>query len=107
MQIHNLDDIKGKEIITGYTGKFIHSENMTLAYWDIAAGSPLPEHTHPHEQVVNVLQGNLELTVDGTPYLLGPGSVVVIPPNMPHSGKAVTACNVIDVFYPVREDYQS
>ena len=103
----NIHDIKGKEIIPGYTGKFIHSENMTVAYWDITAGSPLPEHTHLHEQVVNVIEGTLELTGEGKTHVLGPGSVVVIPSHVPHSGKAVTDCKVIDVFYPVREEYQN
>lgn len=103
---HNLDTIDAKEIVPGFHGKFIHSENMTVAYWDITAGSPLPEHTHPHEQVVNVLKGTLALTVKGETQKLNPGSVVIIPSNVPHSGKAVTDCKVIDVFCPVREDYQ-
>jgi quercetin dioxygenase-like cupin family protein len=102
----NLGDVKGKEIIPGYHGKFVHTENMTLAYWNIAAGAPLPEHAHPHEQVVNVIEGIMELTVEGEIYELKEGSVMVIPGGVPHAGKAVTTCRVIDVFYPVREDYQ-
>jgi quercetin dioxygenase-like cupin family protein len=107
MLVHNLKNITGKEVVPGYNGKFIHSRNMTVAYWDITAGSPLPEHSHPHEQVVNVLEGTLELTATGETHVLEPGSVVVIPPDIPHSGKAVTHCKVIDVFYPVREEYRS
>lgn len=106
MLIKDLKDIDEKEIVPGYHGKFIHSENMTIAYWDITAGYPLPEHTHPHEQIVNVIEGTLELTVKSETRTLTPGSVVVIPSHVPHSGKAVTNCKVIDVFYPVRKDYQ-
>lgn len=106
MLIH-LDVIKEKEVVPGYKGKFIHSENMTLAYWNITAGSPLPEHAHPHEQVVNVLEGTLELTLEGETHSLTPGTVVIIPSNVPHSGRAATDCRVIDVFYPVREEYRS
>ncbi len=104
--IENLNEIKEKEIIPGYHGKFIHSENMTIAYWDIVAGSPMPEHSHPHEQIANVLEGTLELTIEGMTHVLKPGSVAVIPSNVPHSGKATTHCKVIDVFYPIREEYQ-
>ncbi|MBU7024416.1 MAG: cupin domain-containing protein [Theionarchaea archaeon] len=106
MYIYNLNDVKVKEIVPGYHGKFVHTENMTLAYWNIAAGSPLPEHTHPHEQVVNVLEGTMELAIEGKVHELKEGSVMVIPGGVPHSGKSVTTCRVIDVFYPVREDYQ-
>ena len=36
---------------------------------------------------------------------LGPGDIAVIPPNVKHSGKSITNCKIIDVFYPIREDY--
>ncbi|MBU7013379.1 MAG: cupin domain-containing protein [Theionarchaea archaeon] len=106
MHTYNLREVKEKEIIPGYHGKFIHTENMTIAYWNIAAGAPLPEHSHPHEQVVNVLEGTMELIMEGEPHLLEEGSVMVIPAGVPHAGRAVTRSRVIDVFYPVREDYR-
>jgi hypothetical protein len=34
--------LKSKEIIPGYNVKFVHSENMTFAYWDILEGAVLP-----------------------------------------------------------------
>jgi quercetin dioxygenase-like cupin family protein len=37
---------------------------------------------------------------------LTPGKVVVIGSNVPHSGKAITDCRILDVFQPVREDYR-
>lgn len=101
-----LDEIEEKEIVPGFFGRFVHSENNTLAYWRITAGASLPPHSHPHEQVVNLLEGEFELTVAGTPYKLTPGSVFVIPSDLPHSGKALTDCKIIDTFYPMREEYQ-
>ena len=61
---------------------------------------------HLHEQVTNVIEGEFELTVSGKTKILGPGSVAVIPSNTTHSGRSVTNTRVIDVFYPVREDYR-
>jgi quercetin dioxygenase-like cupin family protein len=66
----------------------------------------LPEHAHPHEQVTNVIEGVFDLTVEAETTRLRAGSAVLIPPNANHSGKSVTACRIIDVFHPVREDYR-
>jgi quercetin dioxygenase-like cupin family protein len=78
---------------------------VTLAYWDIEEGNTLPKHAHPHEQVVNLIEGRFEITVDGESVVLEAGSVVIIPPNAMHSGKALVPSKIIDVFYPVRTDY--
>ena len=106
MQYINLKDVEEKELVSGFTVRFIHSENMTFSFWNIEKGARLPEHSHPHEQVTNVLKGEFELTVDGESKRLGPGSVVIIPPDAVHSGIALAESRVIDVFYPIREDYR-
>lgn len=100
-----LYEVAEREMVPGYHAKFVHSENMTIAYWNIDKGNALPKHGHPHEQVVNVIEGSFEITVDGETSVLEAGSVVIIPPNVMHSGKALTSCRIIDVFYPVRKDY--
>jgi quercetin dioxygenase-like cupin family protein len=103
--LHEWKNIEEKTIVPGFRARFIHSANMTFALWDIDAGASLPEHAHPHEQVVHLLEGELSLTVAGINKVMKTGSVAVIPSNARHFGKAVTTCRVLDVFYPVREDY--
>jgi quercetin dioxygenase-like cupin family protein len=101
-----LENIKQQELIPGFTARLIHTENMTIGYFNIKAGSVLPEHYHVHEQVSNVLSGEFEMNIDGQSQLLTPGQVAVIPSGVPHSGRAVTDCVILDVFNPVREDYK-
>ena len=101
----DLKNIEIKEIVPGYFVRFVHSENMTFAFWEIKAGASLPEHSHPHEQLSNVTEGKFRLCVDGKSEILEPNSVVIIPGNTKHSGTAITYCKITDVFYPVREDY--
>lgn len=92
------------EPVRGARVRCVHSEKMTVAHWEFEAGTDLPVHTHPHEQIVNVIAGEFELEVAGERRILRPGIVVVIPPEVPHGGRSVTACRVIDCFDPVRED---
>jgi quercetin dioxygenase-like cupin family protein len=101
-----LKDLPGREIFPGFHVHFVHSAFMTFAHWQIKAGALLPEHSHHHEQVVNMLEGQFELTISGERRQLGPGCVAIIPPNALHSGKALTDCWIIDAFYPIREDYR-
>ena len=102
----HIDQIAPKEIIPGFHGRMIHTDNVTFAHWDIEAGSQLPEHQHIHEQLSRVMSGTFELTINGAPHTLGAGDMVVIPSNEPHSGRAVTDCVLIEVFQPARDEYR-
>jgi quercetin dioxygenase-like cupin family protein len=105
MPFLELSDIRVREPVPGYRVRFIHTDHTTVAYWEIEVGAAMPEHSHMHEQVVNVVEGEFELTVGDETKRLGPGVVATILPDTPHSGRAITTCRIIDVFYPVREDY--
>jgi quercetin dioxygenase-like cupin family protein len=101
-----LSDIPSFEITRGFTAQMFHTETMTLAYVDVEAGAELPEHSHLHEQVSNMLEGEFEFILGGERMLLRAGDCLVIPSNVPHSGRAFTHCRILDVFQPVREDFR-
>jgi len=106
MPLVKLDELPELEISKGILMRAVTTQTVTVGHVRIVAGSPLPEHAHYHEQVVNVIEGELELSANGQTYRLVPGKVLVIPPNVVHSGRAITDCRVIDVFHPVREDFR-
>jgi quercetin dioxygenase-like cupin family protein len=106
MPFVTLTDLATREIFPGIRARVVHSALTSQSWVELDAGGTFPEHRHPHEQTVNVLEGELELTCDGTTYRLTPGQVFIIPPDAPHSGRALTACRVLDVFAPVREEYR-
>ena len=101
-----IDDLEQRELIPGTAVRFVHSDRMTVAHWHFEPGIPLPEHSHPHEQITTVLEGEFELTVSGTPIRLSGGDYLVIDPDVVHSGRSISECRIIDVFSPVREDFR-
>lgn len=106
MSFVEVENLKEKEVIDGYVGRTIHTGTMTFMYWTVREGAAMPMHSHMHEQIAHVLKGEFELTVGDETRLLKPGIVAVIPPHIKHGGRAVTQCELLDVFNPEREDYK-
>ena len=106
MSFVTVSELPSKEIAPGFHGRFIHMDHLTIAHWEVKAGSSIPVHQHIHEMAVNVLEGKLELTINNETRVLTAGMVGVIPSQVPHMAKALTDCRLIDVFSPVREDYR-
>ena len=102
---HLLKDIEPREIVPGYFGRFIHSDKTTTAIWEIKAGHELPLHSHHHEQISIITEGKFEMQIGEETKVYEPGGVIVIPSHVPHSGKSITDCKIIDIFCPVREEY--
>jgi quercetin dioxygenase-like cupin family protein len=101
-----LSEVPTKELIPGYHGKLVHTKNMSLAFWEVEKNAIVPEHSHVNEQVMQVLEGEFEFTLNGKTNIYTPGDLVVIGSYIPHSGKALTACKLMDVFSPTREEYK-
>ena len=69
------------------------------------AGSRLPEHRHPQEQVTHVISGRVRMIVAGVPHELGPGESLYLPSDVQHGAETLEDALVIDTFSPPREDY--
>ena len=82
----------------------VAGEQMMQMMVVLDAGSHLPEHQHPHEQLTHVLRGRLRLTIDGAAREVGPGESVCIPGGTPHAADVDEETLVIDTFSPPRED---
>ena len=104
---HKIESLKQFQVIEGYKARFVHSDQMTMVFWEVEADAKIPIHSHPHEQLSQVTEGEFEMYIDGKTLILKPGSVLIIPSNVEHGGRALTACKITDTFNPVREDYKT
>ena len=102
---HHLDDLAEHKPAQGFTGKLIHSENMTVVNWSIESGSAFPEHSHPHEQIGYVVKGSFEATLGDETSTIHAGDTYYVPPNLVHGVIALEEGILLDIFTPQREDF--
>jgi quercetin dioxygenase-like cupin family protein len=88
----------------GWFGRYFHSPSMTFAHYEFTTGSTIHEHSHPQEEVWEVIEGELEITVDSVTRMAKPGTAAIVPPNVRHAVKALTSGKAIVVDYPLRPD---
>ena len=90
------------ERLPGWFGRYFHSPSMTFAYYDFKKGSSIHEHFHPEEEVWQVIEGELEITIDGITEIARAGMAGIVPGNVKHSVQALSDGRAIVVDYPLR-----
>jgi len=100
-------DVSGLNVIErlpGWYGRYFHSASMTFAHYDFKRGSSIHEHSHGQEEVYEVVEGELEVTIEGEAAIVRPGVVAIVPSNARHSVKALSDGRAIIVDYPLRRE---
>lgn len=79
---YQTDAVVSKTIVKKGTG------TVTLFAFD--EGQGLSEHTAPFDAMVQVLDGEVEISIAGKLYRVKQGEFIVMPANIPHALKGVT-----------------
>jgi quercetin dioxygenase-like cupin family protein len=61
----------------------------TITLFAFDAGQELSEHTTPYDAYVQILDGEVELTIGGRPVRATAGETVLMPADVPHAVSAV------------------
>ena len=94
------------EICPGITRRTVaHGQTMYQMVATLAAGSRMPAHSHPQEQIVHILEGRMRLIVAGVPHELSAGDSFYLASNVPHGVETIEPTRVLDTFSPPRDDY--
>jgi quercetin dioxygenase-like cupin family protein len=102
-----LSEIAPRAIWDGVAGRVMRGERITMAVVELDPDALVPEHHHPHEQLGLVLEGSVTFRVGDETRQLEPGGMWRIPGDMPHEVRAGQGgAIVVDVFTPVREDWE-
>ncbi len=96
-------------ISPGRSRYLAHTNNLMMVVVDFTDGpaaQPDPPHSHPHEQVTYVAEGEVLFFLDRLAHHLRPGDMIAVPSNVPHSIQLLSAkVRLIDTFNPIREDF--
>ncbi len=104
------DEMTPKKVAPGLERRLLHTDHLMLAnieFTDGPTSAPDPFHSHPHEQVAVILEGEIILFVgeeDGVQ--LKAGDHYAIPSGIPHTIQRLTkVVRIVDCFTPIREDF--
>ncbi len=67
--------------------------NVTLFAFDV--NQELSEHTAPFDALVQVVQGEAEITIGGSAAVVKAGEVILLPAGRPHAVRALTAMKML------------
>ena len=104
MSFVDVHAIEPWERLPGWFGRLFDSETMTFGHWTFERGAEVHEHRHPTDEVWFVIEGELEITIDGQTRTCGPGSAAIVPNDAPHALRALSDGTALVVDHPKRSD---
>ncbi len=109
MKQEERNDISIEDAGPGRSRRIAHLGNLMVVVFDFDDGpmaNPDPPHSHPHEQITYVAEGELLFFKETNQYHLSKGDLMTIPPGMLHSIQTLTShTRLVDSFFPLRKDF--
>ena len=103
----DLENRKAKETVKGARIRTFWGKEMLLSIVDLAANTAVPDHNHPHEQAGTIISGEFKMIIGGETRWLKPGDTYIVPGGVEHGGRTGDIpARVLDIFSPIREEYQ-
>jgi mannose-6-phosphate isomerase-like protein (cupin superfamily) len=100
-ELSKVNHILGGPDYSTANGACVEGDRMIVALMRMPAGTGAEPHSHPNEQWIYILEGTFKATVGGKDIEAKPGSVVYIPADVVHSGKATADRDVL--FFTVKD----
>ena len=76
-------------------GARVEGDRMIVGLMRMAAGTGAEPHSHPNEQWIYILEGTFQAKIGDKQLEAKPGSVLYVPANVVHSGKATQEADVV------------
>jgi quercetin dioxygenase-like cupin family protein len=89
MQVKNLSDLVKYQENAVVSSEVIKKDTGIITVFAFDKGQGLSEHTAPFDALVNIIDGQADVTISGKLFTVKKGEMIIMPANKPHSMKAV------------------
>lgn len=103
MPFYTVDSLPKKETAPGKHNPVLLGQYMTAVTLRPTPDTKVPVHTHAEETIGVVLEGYVDLEIDGEKKRVSKGEFYHIPPGTPHSATGGEGL-VVEFFGPARAD---
>jgi len=104
-ELAKIDPIMGGPAYSTAEGVCVEGDRMMIALMRMPKGTGAVAHSHPNEQWIYILEGTFHATVGGQKHAVPAGSVLYIPSNTIHEGRAGDDADVL--FFTVKDTSHS
>ena len=80
-------------------------DQAMVVWWQFKKGAHVTAHSHPHEQIISMISGSLDVRIGTEKHIMRPGDIAVIPGGVEHEVLVLEDTDVIDTFAPPREEF--
>lgn len=82
-----------------------YHENLMVVEVHFEEGAIGEIHSHPHEQITYILDGEFQFTIGDEKKVVKAGDTTFKEPNVLHGAICLKAGRLLDIFTPHREDF--
>jgi len=92
LKIAELISVQGKSVVSK---TLINKPTGTVTLFGFDRGEKLSEHTAPFDAMVTILEGQMDISIEGKRYGLGAGEMIIMPADKPHALEAKSPCKMM------------
>lgn len=109
MAVFHESKTKPEKLSPVFERRIAHLDNLMMVVCDFTNGpaaEPDKPHSHPHEQITYVAEGELLFFLGDEKHHLSKGDIFTVPSGIPHCIQSISNhVRLIDTFNPIREDF--
>jgi quercetin dioxygenase-like cupin family protein len=94
-QVSNVKELAEYQKGSVVSRTIIDKKVGTVTLFAFDEGQGLSEHTAPYDAMVQIIDGEVEITISGKPLQLKEGEMVIMPANEPHALRALKQFKMI------------